>query len=119
MCQNKCQCPLCPFNRLKILPKYQIHYVEALYWVNKYSKFNEQFLKCFTKIDSIYIEDINNFFRYGETTVEQINGLFALIEKIGKFFIYIILIPNYICIIVIKEYYNNYDIIIITILFNF
>ena len=84
MCQSKCQCPLCPYNRLKIQPKSQIHYIEALYWLKKNSKFIEPFFKAFTKVKSIYIEDINNFFRSGETTQTQIDEFFKIIEQLGR-----------------------------------
>jgi len=84
MCQSQCHCPLCPFSRLKVLPKNQIHYIEAFLWFKKHSKLSSVILKSYTRIDPNYIEDINNFFRFKEITNEKINEFFSLMEQFGK-----------------------------------
>lgn len=84
MCQSKCKCPLCPYYRLKLSPKNQIHYIETCFWLIKYSKLTDTIFKAITNIDPIYIEDINNFFRFGELTNEQLNNFFILVEQLGK-----------------------------------
>eukprot|EP00833_Pecoramyces_ruminatium_P001055 jgi/Orpsp1_1/1175087/evm.model.c7180000052559.1 len=82
MCQSKCKCPLCPYYRLKLSPKNQIHYIETCFWLIKYSKLTDTIFKAITNIDPIYIEDINNFFRFGELTNEQLNNFFILVEQL-------------------------------------
>jgi len=91
MCQSKCECPLCPYYKLKILPQNQIQYIEVLLWLKKHSKLTNLTINSISKLDPIYIEDINNFFRSSDQTNEKINGFFQLLELLGIIKIFLML----------------------------